>query len=595
MSYLKFSVIIAFEGDRSSFERSMDYIFLQKYPLNQVEIIVVNNSDADMSALENYERQYPDSVVIINLEESLSFEGALNIGLGYASGDYVLFLKEGDILNVDLFEGLTQECLDDQPDLISFLTTSVMQAYDLFGYEDFDVENAMYYRFDNIKRKKRILNELALSENYHSFAYNRQFLIGSERLLEDEEFVEEGVFVYPLLLLAKSLTVIPEHGYCHYYVKDEESDENNRERIQRNLKAQLELYALLRSCPDKYREFFDLIDAHFVRKYYLHTIELFRGGRGRCLGFQQFQLMQITCIKLIPKIFYNDYIYVFSRRELDWLVEIFKNFYSDDQLESHFRSDAMVSVVMTTYNRAYILDRGIRDILQQSWQNFEFIIVNDNSSDDTEKLIQSFEDSRIRYIKNDKNKGVSFARNLGLSAAKGEYVIFQDDDDLSRLDKLEKMMMKMEKSGENVAAVYHEIIMLTETDGSDEYSKQIIPDREIDDVRKNGFTFPGLLPKNFITTSAILMKKKYLDEVGYFDEELIAYEDWELCLRLSKYYDFIFLREIMYDYLRGKTGLISSQESSHREKVLHSLYHIDSKYEVDRRNFNISSNFKIIE
>ena len=90
-----------------------------------------------------------------------------------------------------------------------------------------------------------------------------------------------------------------------------------------------------------------------------------------------------------------------------------------------------VSVIIPTYNRAYLIDRSIQSVLNQTYQDFELIVVDDGSTDNTEDIIRQFQekDKRIKYIKYDKNKGGSAARNTGIKNSVRKYIAFQDSDD----------------------------------------------------------------------------------------------------------------------------------------------------------------------
>ena len=88
-----------------------------------------------------------------------------------------------------------------------------------------------------------------------------------------------------------------------------------------------------------------------------------------------------------------------------------------------------ISVVLTTHNRASLFSRAIASVLQQSWGDFELLVVDDCSTDNTEELMQTYTDSRIRYVRQAQNRGVSAARNTGVQAARADYVSFLDDDD----------------------------------------------------------------------------------------------------------------------------------------------------------------------
>src|SRR3989344_1865760 len=88
-----------------------------------------------------------------------------------------------------------------------------------------------------------------------------------------------------------------------------------------------------------------------------------------------------------------------------------------------------VSVVLPTYNRAHTLERAVRSVLNQTHKDFELIVVDDGSTDNTRDIVVSFADGRIRYIKHESNKGVAEARNTGIGASRASLIAFQDSDD----------------------------------------------------------------------------------------------------------------------------------------------------------------------
>jgi len=93
------------------------------------------------------------------------------------------------------------------------------------------------------------------------------------------------------------------------------------------------------------------------------------------------------------------------------------------------RETPLVTVLIPTYNRAHLLPRAVRSTLNQTYRNFELIIVDDGSMDDTPNVVKTFEDERIMYIRHEENRGILAARNTGLDAAKGDYLTRVDDDD----------------------------------------------------------------------------------------------------------------------------------------------------------------------
>ena len=96
-----------------------------------------------------------------------------------------------------------------------------------------------------------------------------------------------------------------------------------------------------------------------------------------------------------------------------------------------------VSVIIPTYNRAHLVGRAIRSVLNQTYQDFEIIVVDDCSTDNTEEIVKGFNDHRIRYMRHDRNRGGSAARNTGIKASQGKYIAFLDSDDERLLKKAE--------------------------------------------------------------------------------------------------------------------------------------------------------------
>jgi len=122
--------------------------------------------------------------------------------------------------------------------------------------------------------------------------------------------------------------------------------------------------------------------------------------------------------------------------------------------------DPLVSVVMPTYNRVALLPQSIESILNQTYTNFEFIIVDDGSTDGSNALLQTYaqSDPRIKILTNTKNRGISYSRNRGTDAAKGKYIAIMDSDDYSEPERLKKSVDYLEKNDDVIAlnALYHE-------------------------------------------------------------------------------------------------------------------------------------------
>lgn len=194
----------------------------------------------------------------------------------------------------------------------------------------------------------------------------------------------------------------------------------------------------------------------------------------------------------------------------------------------------LVSVIIPTYNRAHLIKRSIKSVLDQTYQNFEVIVVDDGSTDSTKEIVESFNESRIKYIKHKQNKGTAAARNTGIKYSKSDFIAFQDSDDEWLPEKLEKEMKAFENSTVNVGVIYSGIWYLKDNE------KRYVPYSQI--TKKEGNIHNELLTGNFVSGLSVI-RKTCFEKVGLFNENLPSLEDWELYIRISKYFCFKFIDE----------------------------------------------------
>lgn len=189
--------------------------------------------------------------------------------------------------------------------------------------------------------------------------------------------------------------------------------------------------------------------------------------------------------------------------------------------------EKLISVVIPTYNRAYVLEKAIASVQNQTYKELEILVIDDGSTDNTKELFEGISDNRIRYIRNPKNCGVSHTRNLGIAAAKGAYIAFQDSDDVWKSEKLEKQMACM-KQGD-----YGMVYCAFEREFQD---KTVVyyPPKEMPLEEKQGDIYQSLLRQNLISTQTMLVKKEVIEKIGFFNEGMSNLEDYELALRIAK-------------------------------------------------------------
>ena len=176
-----------------------------------------------------------------------------------------------------------------------------------------------------------------------------------------------------------------------------------------------------------------------------------------------------------------------------------------------------VTVVIVTYNRAGLLPRAVLSVLAQTYTDYEVIIVDDCSSDNTQDVIAAFDDPRIRSFKHERNRGQSAARNTGIFNAKGEYIAFLDDDDEYLPVNLEARVQRMDKASREVGLVYGW------RDEVDDSTGEVRPR-----IRHTleGDLLGHMLALNYLAaTMDIMVRKSIAFEIGGFDERLANGED----------------------------------------------------------------------
>ena len=199
-----------------------------------------------------------------------------------------------------------------------------------------------------------------------------------------------------------------------------------------------------------------------------------------------------------------------------------------------------VSVVIPTFNRAELLPAAIRSVLNQTFQDFEILIVDDGSSDTTPDIVKTFDDKRIHYIRHAVPRGGAAARNTGIAHSRGEYVAFLDDDDEWYPHKLARQMEVMRKSEPEVAAIYSGYFVVERATGR--VCGRMTP-------KSKGDLSSELLATNPIGgTSCMLVRKDSLEKVGCFDENLPSFQDRDLWIRLSREFRFDYIEEPLLNY-----------------------------------------------
>jgi glycosyltransferase involved in cell wall biosynthesis len=205
----------------------------------------------------------------------------------------------------------------------------------------------------------------------------------------------------------------------------------------------------------------------------------------------------------------------------------------------------LVSVIIPTFNRAWILLEAIESVLSQTFENYELIVVDDGSTDNTRLLLKACKDIRVV---SQENKGVSAARNRGIEAATGDYLAFLDSDDLWLPEKLDLQMAFFKT---------HPKAMICQTQETwIRNGKRINPKKR--HRKASGMFFDRSLALCLVSPSAVIIKKELLEDVGQFDEDLPACEDYDLWLRIGARYPMFLVDEALVIKRGGHADQLSA-------------------------------------
>lgn len=197
-----------------------------------------------------------------------------------------------------------------------------------------------------------------------------------------------------------------------------------------------------------------------------------------------------------------------------------------------------VSVILPAYNRETLVGRAIDSVLAQTWGDFELIVVDDASQDGTRAVLETYRSHpKVRLILSEVNQGGSGARNLGIAAAQGALIAFQDSDDVWLPGKLAAQVAAL---GANPGAGLCYCASLF-SQGTHSY---YIPEAAVF-ARLDGDLSQEMLRRNTTSTQTLLIRRDVLDQAGLFDTSLKRFQDWDLMIRVAQITPFVFLPEPM--------------------------------------------------
>ena len=211
----------------------------------------------------------------------------------------------------------------------------------------------------------------------------------------------------------------------------------------------------------------------------------------------------------------------------------------------------MFSVIIPAYNAESVIQNSINSVLNQTYTNFEVIIVDDGSKDNTRSIIEQYHDKRIKYFFQ-KNAGVSSARNKGISSSHGEYICFLDADDEWKNNHLETLFMLIQKYGD--CGMYITGYELVLTNGQVVHKSQQILKKINSKCFKSDNGFNILLKYGyFFNTNTVCCRREVFDKIGKFEVGIKNGEDDDMWLRIFSYYDIAVSKKSTTIYKRNNS------------------------------------------
>lgn len=216
--------------------------------------------------------------------------------------------------------------------------------------------------------------------------------------------------------------------------------------------------------------------------------------------------------------------------------------------------NTLVSIIVPCYKQAHFLNESLQSVLNQTYTNWECIIVNDGSPDKTEIISEQWcqKDTRFRY-EYKQNGGLSSARNAGILVSKGEFILPLDADDILHNSYLEKLVPQL-KNNKNIAVVSCYSNFFVDVISNIVYKK-----------KPTGTTYHALLFENIMMATSLYRKTSWEFANGYDEQMKTGFEDWEFWIAITKNgMEFKFVEEFLFYYRRTKKSMLTDTLQNHR-------------------------------
>ena len=245
-------------------------------------------------------------------------------------------------------------------------------------------------------------------------------------------------------------------------------------------------------------------------------------------------------------------------------------------METNSSTAPLVSIILATYNRRNLIGESITSVLNQTYPNWELIIVDDGSDDDTSEIVKQYADKRIDYFRVPHTGMLGAVRNLGIRKAKGEYIAFQDSDDIWREDKLTYQLQLFNKHPEAFFGLSN----------NNQFGEHAVRPPEYENVFVGNF-FSKLLYENhfhFCGTS-LIFKRKVMDKIGMLEETQPRMRELHFFLRMSYEFSGVFTNERLVNVRRHANNTSNKYKLDAHLSMISMLEDFHKKGMISKRQF----------
>lgn len=239
----------------------------------------------------------------------------------------------------------------------------------------------------------------------------------------------------------------------------------------------------------------------------------------------------------------------------------------------------LVTVLMPNYNGDRFINSSIQSVLNQTFTDFEFLIVEDASTDHSREIIAAYEDCRIRVIQHEQNEHICVALNNGLQQAKGKYIARIDSDDCWKVDKLEKQIAYMEEHPECGASFTWVNVVDEEDRTLSEQESCFVKLFRVDNKTREQWISHFFFEGSCLCHPSAVMRTDVVRQLGGYRNALVQIQDFDLWIRIVKQHDIHILTEPLMNYrhcLQG--GNVSAVNFTTQRRTIYEMYRVMGKY-----------------